>query len=306
MIKSPEVWICDRVSGNRCLTCEITYVVDGLLIQVLGRNDLLDDLLLDLLSHLLRSDIFAVLSTDNNSVDFDWDNSSVIMFVLDSDLGLSIRSEPWQATVSASSRHSSVELVCQLEGQGEQFRGLISGISEYDTLITRTQFLKGFLVVKTLRDIGRLLLNGNQHIASLVVETLLGIIVTNVLDRISNDLLVVETSLGGDLAKDHNHTSLGGGFASYLGKRVLSQASIEDSIRDLISYLVWMTFSYRLGLSFWSAVGQQSSGRTTYGEQERALVVVWLHAVCAIGLNGHDCDLRRGFRRSYRRLQRSN
>jgi len=70
--------------------------------------------------------------------------------------------------------------------------------------------------VETLSDIGGLLLDGDQHIASLVIETLCGIIVTNVLDRISNDLLVIQTCLGCDLTKDHNHTSLGGSLTSNL------------------------------------------------------------------------------------------
>jgi hypothetical protein len=259
-MKSPEGWICNRVSGNQ-VWCEATYMIDGLLIQILGRDNLLNDLLLDLLSQFLGGDVFAVLSTDNNGVDSDRDNSSMIVLVLNSDLGLSIRSEPWQASISASSRHSSVELVCQLKSQGEQLRCLVGGISEHDTLITSTELLKSLLVVKTLCDIGGLLLDGDQHVAGLVIETLLGIIITNVLDRISDDLLVIQTSLGRDLAEDHNHTSLGSGLASNLGKRVFPQASIENCIRDLISDLVWVTFSYGFGLS--CAV---SGGVSTLGE----------------------------------------
>ena len=101
---------------NRCGEILITYVVDGLIIQVLGRDNLLDDLLLDLLSELLSGDIFAVLSRDDNGVYSDRDNGTVIVLVLDSDLSLGIWPEPWQASISASRRHSSIELVCQLEG----------------------------------------------------------------------------------------------------------------------------------------------------------------------------------------------
>jgi hypothetical protein len=36
--------------------------------------------------------------------------------------------------------------------------------------------------------------------------------------------------LGGDLTEDHDHTSLGCGLASDLGKRVLCEAGIEDGI----------------------------------------------------------------------------
>ncbi len=54
--------------------------------------------------------------------------------------------------------------------------------------------------------------------------------------------------LGGDFTKDHDHTGLGGSLTSNLGERVLSQAGIEDGIGDLISDLVWVTLTDRLGL----------------------------------------------------------
>ena len=45
-----------------------TYMVDGLFVQVLCRNDLLDNLLLDLLSDLQCGNIVTVLSTHNNGI----------------------------------------------------------------------------------------------------------------------------------------------------------------------------------------------------------------------------------------------
>ena len=71
-------------------------------------------------------------------------------------------------------------------------------------------------VVETLSDIGRLLLNSYENVASLVVESLLGRVVTDTLDGVTDDLLVVDVSLGGDLTENHDQTSLGSGFASDL------------------------------------------------------------------------------------------
>lgn len=90
-------------------------MVDGLVIQVLGGDDLLDDLLLDLLSQLFSGDVLAVLGGDNDGVYSEWDNGAVVVLVLDGDLGLGIGSEPWQASISAGCRHLSVELVGQLK-----------------------------------------------------------------------------------------------------------------------------------------------------------------------------------------------
>lgn len=256
-------------------------MVYGLLVQELSRNDLLDDILLNFLAKLLRCDVLGVLSRDNDSVNALGDNGTVVVLIFDSDLGLGIGSEPWQGAVTASSRHGGVELVGEQQSQREELRGLVSGISEHDALITGTKLLESLLVVQTLGDIGRLLLNGNQEVQSLVVKPLGGVVVTDILDSITNDLLVVELGLGSDLTKDHNHTGLGGSLTSDLGQRILGQASIEDSIGDLISDLVGVAFTNGLG-----------------GEEEAALVVVG--AVCSVDAVGrHDdwCDLGGGRKR---------
>lgn len=139
-----------------------TYVVDGLVIEVLSGNDLLDDLLLDLLSELLGGDILRVLSRNDDGVNALGNDGAVIVAVLNGDLGLGIGSEPGEGAIAAGGRHGSVKLVGEEEGQGEEFGGLVSGIAEHDTLITGTKLLESLLVVETLSDIGRLLLNGDE------------------------------------------------------------------------------------------------------------------------------------------------
>ena len=228
---------------------------DGLVIEVLGGDDLLDDLLLDLLAELLSGDGLGVLGRDDDSVDSLGDDGTVVVLVLNGDLGLGVGPQPWDGAVAAGSAHLSVKLVCQLKGQWEELRGLISGITEHDTLVTGTELLKSLVVVKTLCDIGGLLLDGDENVASLVVEALGGVIVTDVLDGATDDLLVVKLGLGGDLTEDHHHTGLGCGLASDLGERVLSQAGIEDGIGDLISDLVWVALTD--GFRLWQFVRWQ-------------------------------------------------
>lgn len=223
-------------------------MVDGVVIEVLSRDDLLDDLLLDLLSELLGGDLLGVLSGDNDSVDTLGNDSAVIVAVLDGDLGLGVGSEPGERAVTAGSRHGSVKLVGEEESEGEELRGLVSGITEHDTLVTSTELLEGLIVVKTLGDIGRLLLNGDEQVAGLVVETLGRVIIADALDSLTDDLLVVELGLGGNLTENHDHTGLGGSLASNLGEGILSQAGIKDSIGDLISDLVGVTLADGLGL----------------------------------------------------------
>ena len=241
-----------------------THVVDGLVVKVLGGNDLLDNLLLDLLPQLLSGNVLAVLGGHNNGVNAEGLDGTTIMGVLDSDLGLGVGPQPGDLAALASIGHGLVELVGEDDGQRKQLGGLVGGVSEHDTLVTSAELLKGLLVVQTLGNVGRLLLNGNQNVAGLVVKALVGAVVANLLDGATNNLLVVEPGLCGDLTKDHDHASLGGSLTSDLGQRVFSQACVEDSIADLVgnlrncqsrvaipgscdTYLIRVTLSNRLG-----------------------------------------------------------
>jgi len=113
-------------------------VVDGLVIEVLGRDDLLDDLLENLLSELLGGDLLAVLGRDDDGIDADGNNGTAIMGVLDGDLRLGVRTQPGQRAIVAGLLHGEVELVREEQRQWEQFRGLVRGVSEHDTLVTST------------------------------------------------------------------------------------------------------------------------------------------------------------------------
>mgnify|MGYP003624095068 CR=1 FL=1 len=233
----------DLTAGKTSITLRSTddeetrglNVVDGLVVEELSGDDLLDDLLLDLLAKLLGRDILAVLGRDDDGVDALGDDGTAVVGVLDGDLGLGVGSQPREGAVLAGVGHGLVELVGEEKGQGEQLGGLVGGIAEHDALVTGTQLLEGLLVVQTLGNVGRLLLNGNEDVARLVVEALVGRVVADVLDGIADDLLVVEVGLGGDLAKDHDHARLGGRLAGDLGERVLLEAGIEDGVGDLVA-----------------------------------------------------------------------
>ena len=224
-------------------------VVDGVVVEVLGGDDLLDDLLLDLLAELLGGDVLGVLSRDDDGVDTLGDNGTTVLGVLNGDLGLGVGAEPGERAVTTSGGHGSVELVGEEEGEGEELGGLVGGITEHDTLVTSTELLESLFVVETLSNVRGLLLNGDEQVAGLVIEALGGVVVANVLDSITNDLLVVNVGAGGDLAEDHDHAGLGGSLTGDLGEGVLLEAGIEDGIRDLISDLVGVTLTDRLGLN---------------------------------------------------------
>lgn len=295
-MKRPEGWIYSLVSiwhsrGGVCAT----YVVDGVVVNVLGGDHLLDDLLLKLLAELLGGDIGRVLGGDDDGVDALGDDGAVVVLILNGDLGLGVGPQPREGAIATRSGHGSVELVGEEESEGEELRGLVGGVAEHDTLVTGTKLLKSLLVVKALSNIGRLLLDGDEQVEGLVVEALLGIIVADVLDGVTDDLLVVELGLGGDLAEDHDHAGLGGSLASDLGEGVLGQTGVENGIGDLVSDLVGVTLADGLGLDKQArlATGRErlrrqltSDGAEAYGEEEAALVVV----LDTVGTVGSHCE----------------
>jgi hypothetical protein len=225
-----------------------THVVDGAVVKERSVDDLLDDLLLELAAELLSRDLLGVLGRDNNGVNAERDHGSRrVLLVLDGDLSLGVGAEPAESAVTASSGHGVVELVGEHDSKGHVLGGLVGSVTEHDTLVTGTVVLK-VSVVETLSNVGRLLLNGNQDVAGLVVETLVRVVVTNLLDSGADNVLVVDVGLGGDLTEDHDHTGLGSGLDSNLGVGVLSQAGVKDSIRDLVTDLVGVSLSDGFGL----------------------------------------------------------
>lgn len=145
-------------------------------------------------------------------------------------------------------------------------------------------------VVETLSNIGRLLLNSDENVAGLVVESLLGRVVSDTLDGVTDDLLVVNVGLGGDLTEDHDQTSLGSGFASDLretktklvefsksqspnGKRTFDQGSSARHASRMASE-TWSQILSTIGRSLEEMVEQVQRELREWGVGEREVEVM--------------------------------
>ena len=201
-------------------------MIDGPVIKEVLGDDLLDNLFQDLLPEVLRRDLFGVLCRDDDGVYTQRDSRATVLLVFDCDLGLRIRTEPWEEPRAACRSQRRIELVGERNGERHIIWSLIGSIAKHDALVTRAMILERAMV-KTLGDIRRLLLNGNEDVTSLVVKALGRVVVANVLDGITDNFLVVELGLGRDLAEDHDHARLGCCLAGDLGQGVLFKASIE-------------------------------------------------------------------------------
>ena len=221
-------------------------MVDGLLIQVLGRDHLGDNVLHKLSLDVLVGDILRMLGGDQHGVDTDRDHAAIVVLVLASDLGLTIGAHPGAHASLADLGQTSTKRGGQVVGQRHQSLSLISGVTKHDSLITGTDVLQ-LGVVNGLGDIGGLLLNGNNDVASAVVKTLGDIIVSDVTKALADHLLVVDGGGSGDLSEDHNHAGLGASLASHTGSGVITDACVQHSIGHLITDLIGMSLVDRLG-----------------------------------------------------------
>lgn len=213
-------------------------VVDGLLIEVLGGDDGLDDVLHDVLVNLLVGDVGLVLGGDDDGVDADGDHAAVLLLVLDGDLGLTIGAQPLEGSILANVGETLAEAGGEEVGEGHELGGLIGGVAEHDALVTSADLLDALVEVDALGDIGALLLDGNDDVAGVAVDALVGGGVADVADGGTDDVLEIDLGVGGDLTEDHDHAGLGGGLAGDLGLGVLGEAGVEDGIGNLIAELV--------------------------------------------------------------------
>ena len=245
-------------------------VVDGLVVKELLGDDRLDDVLHQVLADLLVGDILGVLRRDDDSVDTLGDRHTVLELVLASDLRLSVGTDPGKGSVLTDLRKLGSKAGGQVVRKGHEGLGLVGGVTEHDSLVTGSNVLD-VGGVNRLGNVGGLLLDGNNDVARLVVESLGRIIVPNVLDGIADDLLVVDSGGSSDLSEDHDHAGLAASLAGNTGGRVSGDAGVEDGIRHLIAELVCR--GCRLG----RAVREREKGRDDIRHDVSRSVVVVVH-----------------------------
>mmetsp|Transcript_4551 Transcript_4551/g.8145 ORF Transcript_4551/g.8145 Transcript_4551/m.8145 type:complete len:279 (+) Transcript_4551:742-1578(+) len=209
-----------------------------------------------LLSGALRLGGFGVLCGDKNGVNLCGNDGSVRKLIVgDSDLSLSVRTKPPKGSILTHVSELLSKLVRKEMCQGHVACSLIRSVSKHDTLVTSTNIHVILSDMDTSGNIGRLLVDADEHLASVTGETL-GVNRRKILDKgaesdlpdlVTDDLLIVEVGGGGDLTEDHHHVILGGGFTGDLGHGVGLEASIKDSIGDLIAELVGVALVDGLG-----------------------------------------------------------
>ena len=132
---------------------------------------------------------------------------------------------------------------------------LIGSITKLKTLVTGTDGIQLVLIhivlfllkslVNTHSDICGLFVKSCDNCAGICVKTIICIVISDLTDRITNDLLDINISLGCDLAHNKYKTCCSSSLASNTAHRILCHHSIKDRIGNRVADLVRMTLSYR-------------------------------------------------------------
>jgi len=169
-LATSQTGIAVRTSDNEA--ARRVEVIDSVLGEVLSRDNWLDHVFHEISTNLLVGDVVVVLSANDNGVDSKRDHGAVGALVFHHDLGLAIRAHPLEDTIFAHLGEAVAELSGEPVSEGHQLGGLVRGVAEHVALITGADFLDGLADVHTLRNIGALSLDGNNDVASAVVNAL--------------------------------------------------------------------------------------------------------------------------------------
>ena len=122
-------------------------MVDGVLIKVLCGDDWGDDLFLELGLEVLKGDIWAVLGRDEDGVDTEWGELSVLVFILDGDLGFAVWADPWAGAILADLSELVAELGGEAVGKRHEVLAFVASIAEHVSLITSSDVFDVFVDV---------------------------------------------------------------------------------------------------------------------------------------------------------------
>ena len=102
-------------------------------------------------------------------------------------------------------------------------RRFIAGIAEHQALVAGALLeIQPRAFVDATRDVGRLLVIGDEHGAATIVDAIIRVVVTYALDRVARGALIVDI-LGGrrDFSGQHHESGIDQRFRRNAGKFVL-------------------------------------------------------------------------------------
>jgi hypothetical protein len=195
----------------------------------------------------------------NHHVD---DAGRLVVDVFDRNLRLRIRAQPLGQLASlADAGEFAAETVGEHDGRRHQLRRLVAGVAEHDALIAGSLFLVLLagraLGIHPLGDVRALdgqvvrdenLVGVEDVVAVRVADPPHGIAddladVNHLVDRLGGAFLQVLQLGNGDFPANHDHVALHEGFAGHAALGIVSQAGVEDGVRNGVGNFVRMAFA---------------------------------------------------------------
>ena len=221
------------------ITCGIDMDVGNVRnIETVVLQNRSNDTLPDVLTQLFHLEIRTVHDGDNHSIHT---NHIALFVIFHGNLGLAVRAQ------QIGGMDTLGQTVAQSPGQGyrqgHQLGSLGAGTTEHHTLVAGT----AYFIISTQRDICRLGMDTALDLHRIRIEAVAGIDITDLTNSLTGNFLVIYHSFGGNLTADDAEVGGHHGFTSNTGCRILSQASIQDGIRNRVSNLIGVAVGYTFG-----------------------------------------------------------
>ena len=210
----------------------------------------------DVLDHVgleqrLDVEALAVLRGDEDALDLDGPLAAVLVdLVAHGDLGLAVRPQVRKHVRLAHLGEPLADPVGERDRERHQLLGLGARVAEHHPLVAGAGAVERIVVarvvlhlvggVHALRDVGRLLVDRDDHAARIGVEPVLGTVVADLAHLRADEARDVDVRLRGDLAGDDDEAGRDQRLAGDAAFAVVAEDGVEDGVRDLVGDLVRM------------------------------------------------------------------
>ena len=198
--------------------------VDDHLVVVISElftDDRLDDLLGDVgADHPVAVDAVAVLGRHQHFVEA----HRPAALVLEGDLGLGVGPQVRDRSSPAHLGMALGEPVGEMDRQRHQLVGLVAGVAEHHPLVARA------LLAHAFGDVGRLVVDGDEHRTGVAVEAEQGVVIAGGADGGAHNVGDLHVGLGADLARHHHEARGDQRLASDAAAGIGIEQGVEDGV----------------------------------------------------------------------------
>jgi hypothetical protein len=222
-------------------------------VPVGGGQHRIDDVLLHVGLELVEAHLFRVLAGEHDGVDLD---GTVLLVVLDGDLGLAVRAEVVQRAVLAHLGELLRQPMGDHDRERHQLGGVVTRVAEHQALVAGALAVElvagpadpGLIpLVDALRDVRGLLAEGDLDTAGVAVEPLDRGVVADLEDLLANELGDRRVGLGGHLTRDDHETGGQERLAGDPAVGVAREERVQHGVADRVGDLVRVTLGHGLG-----------------------------------------------------------